>query len=187
MFDRATYNAQYHAEHKATINARSLRYYHKYKKKLLAGRKDYMKKYYKKHCDKWSERHRPGTAANDERNAQRRARYAVDPQMQKTARAQSRKWYWSNPDKAKARMLRQYNITLERFNELLKNQGNACAICGRNSTDKRVFPHVDHCHETNAVRGLLCTNCNFLIGHAGDDPAILRKAASYLSKRRPHG
>lgn len=40
--------------------------------------------------------------------------------------------------------------------------------------------HVDHCHETGRVRGVLCFNCNSAIGKLGDDPDIVRRAAAYL-------
>lgn len=40
--------------------------------------------------------------------------------------------------------------------------------------------HVDHCHETGRVRGVLCFNCNSAIGKLGDDPDTLRRATAYL-------
>jgi len=40
--------------------------------------------------------------------------------------------------------------------------------------------HVDHCHQTGRVRGVLCFNCNSAIGKLGDDPDAVRRAAAYL-------
>ena len=39
---------------------------------------------------------------------------------------------------------------------------------------------VDHHHASGKVRGLLCCNCNFVIGHCLENKEILRKAISYL-------
>ena len=47
---------------------------------------------------------------------------------------------------------------------------------------KHASLHIDHCHKTGVVRGMLCGNCNFLLGHANDSPEILRKAADYLEE-----
>ena len=41
---------------------------------------------------------------------------------------------------------------------------------------------VDHEHSTGVVRGLLCTNCNTMLGHAKDNPDTLRAGIDYLAK-----
>lgn len=66
------------------------------------------------------------------------------------------------------------------FDEVLrlkmeKAQGGRCAICR-----KRRTLVVDHDHVTRRVRGLLCLNCNVMLGHAKDDPKILTAGAAYL-------
>lgn len=75
---------------------------------------------------------------------------------------------------------KKYGITVDEYEELLKVQGSMCAICG--STDSRGWGrlHVDHCHKTGKVRGILCQGCNTSLGKFGDNPMLLRKAADYL-------
>ncbi len=71
-----------------------------------------------------------------------------------------------------------YGLTHERFLVLLESQKFKCAICKINITEETL--HVDHDHETNEVRGLLCQNCNFGLGRFKDDPHILYNAQKYL-------
>lgn len=53
-----------------------------------------------------------------------------------------------------------------------------CELCG---TLKNL--HIDHNHETNKIRGCLCTNCNRGLGHFQDSSELLIKAAQYLEKK----
>lgn len=66
----------------------------------------------------------------------------------------------------------------------LSRQGNVCAICGAGpDRDRRLA--IDHCHDTGAIRGLLCGKCNRGLGHLGDgadDARLLRQAIVYVSK-----
>src|SRR3954449_5700779 len=74
---------------------------------------------------------------------------------------------------------RTFGITADDVDALIEKQGGKCAICGR--TPKRLASwHVDHCHETGVVRGVLCIDCNQGIGKFHEDPQRLRAAADYL-------
>lgn len=74
-------------------------------------------------------------------------------------------------------LIRKYGITQDDYLKMVADQGGRCAICGSES-DKSF--HIDHCHETGKVRGLLCGPCNHAIGLMYDDPETLRAAAEYL-------
>lgn len=71
-----------------------------------------------------------------------------------------------------------YNITLEQYQLLFKQQRGRCAIC--RNTSKR-FLDVDHSHITNKVRGLLCNRCNKTIGAFEDNIRLFKFAIKYLS------
>jgi len=72
----------------------------------------------------------------------------------------------------------RYGITADQYEQLLDRQGGRCAICDKTPTNKRLS--VDHDHETGEVRGLLCSNCNHLLGLAQDSIDTLNKAIGYL-------
>lgn len=75
---------------------------------------------------------------------------------------------------------RKYGITAIEYKELLEKQNNKCAICSINQDDLNKKLSVDHCHKTNKVRGLLCTNCNVALGQINDDISLLLSAINYL-------
>ncbi len=80
--------------------------------------------------------------------------------------------------------VRRYGITMQRYQQLLAEQGGGCALCGvvGRGWARGAGVHIDHCHKTGKVRGLLCGDCNTAIGRFGDDPAKLRRAAEYLER-----
>lgn len=70
---------------------------------------------------------------------------------------------------------RQYGITEAQRDEMIASQMGVCCIC-------LAAPavHVDHCHETDKVRGVLCFSCNAALGQFKDQPDAIRRAADYL-------
>jgi hypothetical protein len=72
----------------------------------------------------------------------------------------------------------RYGIGADEFDELVRKQCGVCAICGRENPE-----HVDHDHETGAVRGILCFNCNGGLGQFRDSIDSLLAAAAYLDAR----
>lgn len=87
----------------------------------------------------------------------------------------------SRPDRRLPDRVRKYGLTAAMAHEMLAAQQGGCAICYR-SIDFTTpgLCHVDHNHDTNEVRALLCRYCNVMLGQAFDDPAVLRAAAAYL-------
>jgi hypothetical protein len=77
---------------------------------------------------------------------------------------------------------KKYGLSLETYNEMFEHQNGRCVICDYKFGQKKGDCYVDHCHETMAVRGLLCQNCNTGLGNFKDKAERISRAASYLSK-----
>jgi Autographiviridae endonuclease VII len=107
-----------------------------------------------------------------------------DPSKREREKASLQKWRKNNPEKVKAqRRKRNYGITQEQFDALIASQQNACAICRVGFSQSKInCPHVDHNHFTGKVRGLLCHNCNALLGHSKEDQNRLSAAIEYLQR-----
>ena len=85
-------------------------------------------------------------------------------------------------------LLRYYGLTMEAYNLMLAAQGGVCAICKGNETYKpKSYTgvkalSVDHDHVTGEIRGLVCSCCNYVVGHCREDRNILLAAIAYLDK-----
>jgi len=71
----------------------------------------------------------------------------------------------------------RYGISTKMYNKLLNIQKGKCAICKQQLNNKL---QIDHDHRTRKVRGLLCRNCNWLLGLAKDKIMILINSIKYL-------
>jgi hypothetical protein len=106
---------------------------------------------------------------------------------EKTKEYQER-YYAKNPDKPlqydrQTKLRRKYGIDIKEYERLEAEQGGRCAICKELPSDPRGYRlHVDHCHATGKVRGLLCTSCNSGLGRFKDSVERLESAVKYLEQ-----
>ena len=121
----------------------------------------------------WRERN-PEEYRNRARAVAKRAYYAANPEV---IREQTRLARFT-----------KYGITEDHYNQMLREQENACAVCREEFTNT---PAIDHDHSCcpgirscgECIRGLLCSNCNHGLGKFKDDTARLQAAIEYLGRR----
>lgn len=105
--------------------------------------------------------------------AERRRQYNRERYYNLTVRERNRDNY----------LRRTFGIGLDEYNEMLAAQDNRCAICRTTCKSGRQLA-VDHCHATGTIRGLLCMNCNRILGWADEDADRLMAAAAYVLQNR---
>ncbi len=152
------YQKQYKAEHKDEIKASSKKYYENNKE----DQKVYSKKYYRQHikeCKEYGEKYIVGHK-EDKKKYDRKYRAVF--------------------------LKKRYNLSIEQYNELFKKQRGRCAICFKVQQDKMLA--VDHDHRCcpgakscgKCIRGLLCNNCNWVLGLINESPIVLKEIQRYL-------
>lgn len=76
--------------------------------------------------------------------------------------------------------LAKIGMTPESLAVLRKAQDGCCAVCRRSEHLFSRALHMDHNHDTNQPRALLCGRCNQVLGRVHDDALLLRALAAYL-------
>jgi hypothetical protein len=151
---RAIYNRKWYLKHRERIAA------HRKQVRLIPERRvkllEWAKTNYYKHHTKRLERNREKWKT-------------VTPEGRKRRYGASKKCYYK----------RKYGMTIQQRDELLARQGG-CAICKSQTPRGRHGWHVDHCHVSGRVRGILCNTCNLGLGALQDSPEICDAAANYL-------
>jgi hypothetical protein len=166
---------------------------------LTKNQKKYLKRRSPKYLAEAAQRAREWRAANKERHrASEKERYKKkkldDPEgLRAAGRVIAARWRENNPERARevnarsnlkrreaaksARYMKKYGLTADQVSAMLDKQGGVCAIC---KTDTSRGWCVDHCHTSNAVRGILCHDCNTGLGFFRDSRANLNNAIEYL-------
>jgi hypothetical protein len=67
------------------------------------------------------------------------------------------------------------------YTTILRTWTGKCFCCG---VEGITILMLDHCHKTGDFRGWLCHGCNSALGHAKDNPQLLRTLADYLEKHQ---
>ena len=175
------------------------------KKKWRGENKEKCKSRHQIYYEKNKERIKPLHKAYQEENKKKRKEYAdlCRKENAEKLRESSRRsylknrvacreahkrYYGKNKKRCQERnreneMKVKYGMTrLDYINVLLK-QNNKCAICGRDWAEGERF-HIDHCHNSKKVRGILCHQCNCGIGMLRDSSELCLKGALYLEEHK---
>ncbi|MFI6316093.1 endonuclease VII domain-containing protein [Nonomuraea sp. NPDC050556] len=91
--------------------------------------------------------------------------FVILPEQRTRSQAPTRRYHLSQ----------RYRIGDDEVERMVEEQLGLCAVCWSAEPE-----HVDHCHDTGAVRKALCLPCNTGIGQFRDDPAVVWRALAYL-------
>lgn len=193
----------YYSEHKEHVREVQKKYREEHKDELHKKQKEWRIK----NKEAIAKKDRDGYIKNKEHHDEQERNYYE--QHKEEVKARVRKYYSENKEKIKNKrseryrkehpskeiiirtdeeeiaykrnlsLKKRFGITLDDYNQMRFEQDGCCFICGRHE-DEVYQLCVDHDHNTNKVRGLLCNNCNSVLGHARDDINVLYKSIAYL-------
>jgi len=162
--ERLVYKKKYKEEHKEEIAAKV--------KKRREARLVFGKKYREENKEELSAKAKKRREEHPEIFKERHHRYQIE-----------------NKEKIRIYLKKQgpgrrYGLKKEEYDKMNTKQEGKCAICGKDNIKKWniVALCVDHNHKTGKIRGLLCANCNSLLGFMDDNLEIFPKMRDYLSK-----
>jgi hypothetical protein len=143
------------------------RYYRRHKRKILESRKN---------SPTFREVQRKANASWKRRLTKESPRHFLDIQ---------KRYRDSNKLKLSVKRLEDtYKCSYGHLCKLHAVQGMACGICGTPiPPPPSRKAHVDHCHDTGKVRGILCRGCNLSLGHYERFQKLgMDRVNNYLSK-----
>ena len=146
---------------------------------------DYAKSYYENNKKKMIAKAAAWSKANRGRISDLRKRPESNHKMH------SKKWREANKARAdrlsrKSYLRKKYGITIEQYEAMICEHNNVCVICFRSprGNGSRAKLHIDHCHETGKIRGLICPNCNTALGMVEDNTNILKRMIEYVERHK---
>ncbi len=118
--------------------------------------------------------------------------------LQSHCRSCSREWHRERPDyirrknaefkrknptyHADRNRLVKYGLTRSQIDDLISSQKGGCLGCNRELVSLKTC--VDHDHSSGRVRGIICDDCNIVLGRVRDDPRTLSRLAEYVLAHR---
>lgn len=95
--------------------------------------------------------------------------------------AATKAFYAANADEINLkRRLKKYGLTKTQYFGMLEAQANRCANKSCKSENSELV--IDHCHYSQIVRGILCTNCNTALGLLKENLAAIDGLKDYIVK-----
>lgn len=144
---------------------------------MVRERKAYYKEHYQENRDEILDKQRQRYQANRDK----KLAYQREYRKRKTQEDA----YWQTR-KSHMEFARVHGMNFDEFenwyNKQWMKQQAQCAVCGKVFSGNEV---IDHCHETNKLRGLLCTKCNVGVGMFQNSPQFCDKAKAYLISNHP--
>lgn len=132
---------------------------------------------------------KPGKILSETEREYKRKKELERYYLMKELRKENHELDIQHKDTARKHILKKLGMTNFDFYQTLIKQGYKCAICdipfcNTNGSDRSTVgkPYIDHDHKTGKFRGLLCQNCNSMLGNCGDNIAIILSARDYLIK-----
>ena len=119
----------------------------------------------------WKQRHREQSNALEVRR--QNERYATDPEYRARVKMRQR--------------LRRYGLSYEQYVEMFSRQNGRCAVCRCELVLDGRHTHIDHSHDTDQLRELLCHGCNTALGLLDEDPSRVRALADYVERHQRTG
>jgi hypothetical protein len=150
-------------------------------------KKHYDKERYKEKKDYIGKQNKKYNEENKDRIKKYQKEYYTKKENKERKIKNIKKWQEKNKDYLR-KYLREYNIkqrygiTIQEKEKIYEKQNGKCAICFIIVKFNKIC--IDHNHKTKEVRGLLCNNCNSLLGCAYDSSEIIESAIKYLKENK---
>lgn len=155
---------------------------------MTPERKEYFKKWQSENREKCKEAHKRFYAKNKEHL--KAVSVAWREANKEKANATSLKSYYRRKAEGKlnrtpesrfrSKIKNRYGLTVEQYEKMLKDCDGKCQICGGKFVEEKIL-HIDHCHKSGAVRGLLCQQCNSAEGLL-KTPEVALKMYEYMKR-----
>jgi hypothetical protein len=170
---------EYDKEYYLKNNEKVKEYQKKYRLKNKEKKKEYDKEYYLKNNEHFKEYYL--------KNKEKVKEYVKEYRLKNREKylKYMRDWHQKPENIGRNKnykLIKRYNLTLEQFNDKLKNQNNKCTLCYTTFDEKINKACVDHNHQTGKIRDLLCSFCNSTLGLVKENINILNNMINYLNK-----
>lgn len=129
----------------------------------------------------WHQAHKKQKAVYDKWYKQRhknKINKRINLWVKEDKQKHKQKYYWVSREQE----LKQYGLSLAQYATLAKRQHGLCEICKQRNVRNRKLC-VDHNHQTDKFRGLLCHRCNCGLGMFRDSSKLVKRALNYLKER----